>query len=543
MARRFRIRDVFCLAIVSFATWFTMSQCLLTCEAAVALQPHNQMQQEEPYRQQPQRENETQQQHRQSEKQRELRRQRHQKQNQTRQHQRELRRQRHPRQNPTQQQHQPLPPQEQQAALKLNSNTLVNTVPRLTSDNPLVRQTTFTVASYETKFGRKPPQKFDAFLRFAQQRKCLNSIEAYAQIYQDLYPFFEKGNITDSELPQWADYFLVFDGRKFSGGTIQGENAMLKEVEQLMPAFPFKIGNNRWDEPRSLRSTDGSLAPYRNTNDLIRRNKCMNETYGQQVNLHGFLLRPSSFVTQNQLVAVLSQCRTYCHHDILWPKPAEHLGLPQEMPWEQRLAVFFWRGSTTGGKYDSNAAWRQFQRTRLLVWAKDYLRRHPDAKFDASVDKVPRSKTELVIDVGLHHILQCDFTVCDTLQREFGTRPRVEFEETRHFKYLLVIDGNSWANRLLRYLASGSVVLLVTIFADWMASLLTPMVHYVPVKLDLSDLEEKLEWLYTHDAEAKQIAQNALALAGRLDLDQMACYSGLLLIEYADLYRKGHSGS
>jgi spore maturation protein CgeB len=39
------------------------------------------------------------------------------------------------------------------------------------------------------------------------------------------------------------------------------------------------------------------------------------------------------------------------------------------------------------------------------------------------------------------------------------------------------------------------------------------MIHYVPIAYDLSDLNEKLEWLVNNDAEAKQIAVNAMELA------------------------------
>ena len=40
--------------------------------------------------------------------------------------------------------------------------------------------------------------------------------------------------------------------------------------------------------------------------------------------------------------------------------------------------------------------------------------------------------------------------------------------------------------------------------------------HYVPVKWDLSDLEERIRWCQAHDEEAKQIAENARSLAEQL---------------------------
>jgi hypothetical protein len=50
----------------------------------------------------------------------------------------------------------------------------------------------------------------------------------------------------------------------------------------------------------------------------------------------------------------------------------------------------------------------------------------------------------------------------------------------------------------------------------WFKSYLKPMMNYVPISYDLSDLEEKLNWLVTHDEEAEQIAKNAQYLARTL---------------------------
>lgn len=86
------------------------------------------------------------------------------------------------------------------------------------------------------------------------------------------------------------------------------------------------------------------------------------------------------------------------------------------------------------------------------------------------------------------------------------------------FKYHLVIDGNTPASNGQWVFATGSVPVIVTHPGNrwWADTELQPMVNYVPVKYDLSDLVEKIEWLVSHDAEAKQIAQNALAFSGRV---------------------------
>ena len=47
---------------------------------------------------------------------------------------------------------------------------------------------------------------------------------------------------------------------------------------------------------------------------------------------------------------------------------------------------------------------------------------------------------------------------------------------------------------------------------DYIHEDIQPFVHYVPVKEDLSDVMEKLEWAESHPEEAKQIADNASQL-------------------------------
>ena len=64
----------------------------------------------------------------------------------------------------------------------------------------------------------------------------------------------------------------------------------------------------------------------------------------------------------------------------------------------------------------------------------------------------------------------------------------------------------------------------------WYFPLLQPMVDHVPVKADLSDLEERIRWCRANDGKCKQIAQSCRRLYDRfisdegvLDYWQMAC--------------------
>ena len=86
--------------------------------------------------------------------------------------------------------------------------------------------------------------------------------------------------------------------------------------------------------------------------------------------------------------------------------------------------------------------------------------------------------------------------------------PALLWKEQSNYKYIVHVDGNVVAYRLLKSMLTNSVILRVkSDFVHWCDSELKPGVHYVEVKEDLSDLREKLDWCKTHDAECRQIAK------------------------------------
>ena len=79
-----------------------------------------------------------------------------------------------------------------------------------------------------------------------------------------------------------------------------------------------------------------------------------------------------------------------------------------------------------------------------------------------------------------------------------------------HYKYIINIEGHSRAFRLSLEMNMMSVILLVDCEYDlWFTSKLEEYKHYVPVKRDLSDLIEKIEWCRKNDRKCKEIAMNA----------------------------------
>eukprot|EP00457_Paulinella_chromatophora_P003876 gb/GEZN01003884.1/.p1 GENE.gb/GEZN01003884.1/~~gb/GEZN01003884.1/.p1 ORF type:complete len:531 (-),score=88.18 gb/GEZN01003884.1/:436-2028(-) len=123
-------------------------------------------------------------------------------------------------------------------------------------------------------------------------------------------------------------------------------------------------------------------------------------------------------------------------------------------------------------------------------------------------------------------------------EAKYGPKtPRIKFFAFWKWKYLLNLDGTVAAYRMPALLAGNSLVLkqesswYETFYAE-----LKPWVHYVPVKADLSDLVEKIEWAKTHDQEAQQIATNG-RLYARQNLTQASiyCYYFTTLQGYSQL--------
>ncbi len=151
--------------------------------------------------------------------------------------------------------------------------------------------------------------------------------------------------------------------------------------------------------------------------------------------------------------------------------------------WEYRRPVLFWRGGASG-----------FERPSIRVNTARHLRTHPHA--DVRITPWGGWESQQDIPPGLF-------------------APRCDISVHFHFKYLLIVDGNCIASNHQWVFGSGAVPVMITHPENrfWFQSYLKPMVNYVPIQYDLSDLDSKLDWLVANDGAAKDIATNAMALA------------------------------
>lgn len=95
--------------------------------------------------------------------------------------------------------------------------------------------------------------------------------------------------------------------------------------------------------------------------------------------------------------------------------------------------------------------------------------------------------------------------------------PRMSFEEQSKHKFILNIEGNVAAFRLLSWMQTGSVIMNVkSEYTLWFSDKLKHRKNIIEIKADLSDLEEQYNWCLKNDIKCQKIAKAGLELSRKL---------------------------
>lgn len=185
-------------------------------------------------------------------------------------------------------------------------------------------------------------------------------------------------------------------------------------------------------------------------------------------------------------------------------------------PWDSKKPVAVFRGSTTG----SGTTSKTNQRLAALEIAESKANA---GRLDVGITKWNLRPRKFEGQEFLSTINRKSYPVAQKLTLQ---------EQSSQFKYILTLEGHVAAFRLSYELSSGSVVLLAdSQWNMWINKFLIPWEHFVPVKRDLSDLLEKVDWCRANDERCQQIAQNAKDFYDKyLGIDGILDYLQLLLI-------------
>jgi hypothetical protein len=141
-------------------------------------------------------------------------------------------------------------------------------------------------------------------------------------------------------------------------------------------------------------------------------------------------------------------------------------------PWREKKAALVWRGSTTGRR-------------------RRYVHALSEAFFNVRFTQVVQGKDSWI-------------------SKPEHKGERMTQRETLQYRYVLSLEGNSYATNLAWQLASSSLVVMpVPRWETWlMEGLLIPFVHYVPLE-DPSKWDTLMKWLEAHPQLCQTIIKNA----------------------------------
>jgi Glycosyl transferase family 90/Stf0 sulphotransferase len=170
-------------------------------------------------------------------------------------------------------------------------------------------------------------------------------------------------------------------------------------------------------------------------------------------------------------------------------------------------------------EFDEKYKWEN--KIRQVVWRGALSENDPTRVFDSQrwrlcklVAALPRGKEKDMFDIGLTNIpdfltaqIEIDSSIVGGLVK--GISPMNDFQ-----KYIAVLDldGNSWSSRFGTMLCYNSVAIKVEpAYADYWIHDLIPWKHYVPIKNDLSDLLENIDYVLDprNDDVMQEIILNA----------------------------------
>lgn len=117
-------------------------------------------------------------------------------------------------------------------------------------------------------------------------------------------------------------------------------------------------------------------------------------------------------------------------------------------------------------------------------------------------------------------------------------KARLSIAQQLQHRYVLSMEGNDVATNLKWIMGSNSVALAPKMrFETWfMEGRLEPGVHYVEVRPDLSDLDERIAWCEANPETVQDIVRNAHGWVRQfLDPRREALIAGLVLHKYVEM--------
>jgi hypothetical protein len=291
------------------------------------------------------------------------------------------------------------------------------------------------------------------------------------------------------------------------------------------------IGPELWRESQRMLVLVGCVAQLSNKDFLFGfdASDYSTPTYGAPYDLFHYIeflpavLRyvgnrahnPHLFPTSSHLVAT-GLCRF--RENRMWWQFCYEEKSQHTIPFQEREKVLLWRGLPTGTGW-SEHHWTFMQRLALI---RDF------------VDK-PGFDVGFVRDVK--KFANTSALLSKLVDQVWVKKPHILKHEHPKYAFLLHVDGNTASWGISHKLASGSTLVWVESQHDYKEHFyhhLKPWEHFVPVAVDMGDLEAVRDWLFQNPDKAERIAGNARKLVEtKLHPTKTICYVYRLLASIA----------
>ena len=121
-----------------------------------------------------------------------------------------------------------------------------------------------------------------------------------------------------------------------------------------------------------------------------------------------------------------------------------------------------------------------------------------------------RQRTQFLEMYFNHPMCDCGVVGNEDVNPEWK-QPKKTIQEHLDYKFIMALEGNDVATNLKWVMSSNSLAVMPrpTCETWFMEGRLIPNVHYVEIKSDLSDLEERMNYYINHPDEAQIIIENA----------------------------------
>ena len=440
------------------------------------------------------------------------------------------------------------------------------------------------VDRYVQQFQRQPPPGFEDWFHFAKLHNA-TIIDDYGQLEKDLAPLRKVPShilrqrvnnvrkVVKHRLYQWE----FVNGTAHTDAPAEWEEVQVyKEILQpfvhKLPDFKLlhnlndphrvcgpKYGEEDVNDPSApiAHCSDGSckelltLGCPRNTEttSLVSTDRpsvdmCANaEDWSTK---HGlFHVYSECYRTT---VPMLSLSKVSSFQDITtasWCYGSTHYRLEGDhkdtIPYAQKKASIYWRGSKTGSSPLAQYAFRGHRerlvmlthqmkskiaqltgRTQtgadLTLAAADLdrvsLPNMPTTFTRAQATALSRLQPDSInINFVKLHNCEVDPQFCTTWNATIPLSPAVSSNRAFENKFLIDVDGNAMSCRFYRLLDSNSLVFKQTIWVEWHDDRIVPWLHYVPVSTDYEELPILIDY-FANNVKGQELGQ-LIAESGR----------------------------